>query len=66
MIKPQEKYDDVYGKFDYPDKVKDYYNMLIEKLPNHQCEYVDFLAEGVYKAAYLDGFKDALFFADLL
>jgi len=50
---------------DYPDKVRDYYNMLTEKLPNHQREYVDFLTEGVYKAAYLDGFKDALFFADI-
>jgi len=65
MIKPQEKHEDVFVKLDYPDKVRDYYNMLTEKLPNHQREYVDFLTEGVYKAAYLDGFKDALFFADI-
>lgn len=65
MIKPQEKHEDIFIKADYPEKAKYYYNLLAEKLSNHQCEYIDFLTEAVYKAAYLDGFKDALFFADL-
>ena len=65
MLKPQEKHEDVFMKMEYPEKVRYYSNILKELIPEIQYENIEGLAEAVYKAAYLDGFKDALFFADI-
>lgn len=62
MIKPQEKYEAVFIKRDYPEKVMYYYEVIKEQLPEFKYEEINALAEEVYKEAYMDGFKDAMFF----
>lgn len=64
MIKPQEKHDDVFIKREYPERVIYYYEAIKEHLPELQHEDLEALAEEVYKEAYTDGFKDALFFCN--
>ena len=64
MIKPQEKYEGIFIKSQYPEKAFYYYNGLKENLTEIQVEDMNALIEEIYKAAYVDGFKDALFFTN--
>ena len=64
MLKPQEKYEGIFIKAKYPDKAFYYYDGLKENLSDLQVEDLDALIEEIYKAAYMDGFKDALFFTN--
>lgn len=65
MLKPQEKYEEVFSKMSYSNRIQHYYDELAACLPENQREVIDQLADSVYKAGYLDGFRDALFFADM-
>lgn len=64
MLKPQEKYSKVFAKDRYPDIVHYYYDMIVERMSEIQREDVQLLVDEVYKDAYVDGFKDALYFSN--
>lgn len=64
MEKPQEKYDKIFVKAGYSDRVKYYYDSIAETMTELQIEDLECLVDGVYKAGYLDGFQEALFFSE--
>lgn len=64
MQKPQEK-NDYYIKANYPHQVEELRESIAKKLTDTVYgEDLNRLIDAVYKAAYLDGFQDALFFKD--
>lgn len=62
MIKPQEKYEELFAKDEYPERLQQEYERMKDRLKEMEGEDLDDLIDGVYKEAYLDGFKDALFY----
>ena len=65
LVKPQVKDDEFFCKEVYADKLQNHFSLLCEKLDSPAVEDVEMLADMVYKAAYLDGFMDALYFKEL-
>ena len=65
LVKPQVKDDEFFCKEVYADKLQNHFSLLCEKLDSPAVEDVDMLADMVYKAAYIDGFMDALYFKEL-
>ena len=64
-VKPQVKDDEFFCKEVYADKLQNHFSLLCEKLDSPAVEDVEMLADMVYKAAYIDGFMDALYFKEL-
>ncbi len=62
LHKPQERYDEIAIRAKYNEIVKFYYGKLKNKFTEIGFEDVEHLMDEVYKDAYIDGFKDALFF----
>lgn len=65
LVKPQVKDDEFFCKEVYADKIQNHFSLLCEKLDSPAVEDVEMLANMVYKAAYIDGFMDALYFKEL-
>ena len=65
LVKPQVKDDEFFCKEVYADKLQNHFSLLCEKLDSPTVEDVEMLADMVYKAAYIDGFMDALYFKEL-
>ena len=65
LVKPQVKDDEFFCKEVYADKLQNHFSLLCEKLDSPAVEDVEMLADMVYKAAYIDGFMDALYFQEL-
>ena len=65
LVKPQLKDDEFFCKEVYADKLQNHFSLLCEKLDSPAVEDVEMLADMVYKAAYIDGFMDALYFKEL-
>lgn len=65
LVKPQVKDDEFFCKEVYADKIQNHFSLLCEKLDSPAVEDVEMLADMVYKAAYIDGFMDALYFKEL-
>lgn len=65
LVKPQVKDDEFFCKEVYADKLQNHFSLLCEKLDSPAVEDVEMLANMVYKAAYIDGFMDALYFKEL-
>lgn len=65
LVKPQVKDDEFFCKEVYADKLQNHFSLLCEKLDSPAAEDVEMLADMVYKAAYIDGFMDALYFKEL-
>ena len=65
LVKPQVKDDEFFCKEVYADKLQNHFSLLCEKLDSPAVEDVEMLADMVYKAAYIDGFMDALYFKEL-
>ena len=65
LQKPQMKNEEEFMKQEYPEKTQQLYRIICDKLGEMQAEDLDMLIEQVYKAAYLDGFKDAVYFNDI-
>ena len=65
LVKPQVKDDEFFCKDVYADKLQNHFSLLCEKLDSPAVEDVEMLADMVYKAAYIDGFMDALYFKEL-
>ena len=65
LVKPQVKDDEFFCKEVYDDKLQNHFSLLCEKLDSPAVEDVEMLADMVYKAAYIDGFMDALYFKEL-
>ena len=65
LQKPQMKNEEEFMKQEYPEKTQQLYQIMCDKLGEIQTEDLDILIEQVYKAAYLDGFKDAMYFNDI-
>ena len=65
LVKPQVKDDEFFCKEVYADKLQNHFSLLCEKLDSPAVEDVEMLADMVYKAAYIDGFRDALYFKEL-
>ena len=65
LVKPQVKDDECFCKEVYADKLQNHFSLLCEKLDSPAVEDVEMLADMVYKAAYIDGFMDALYFKEL-
>jgi len=63
MRKPQER-DDFYIKNDYPEAVRTNYELITENIDQLTREYLDQMIDGIYKDAYMDGFKDAMFYME--
>ena len=65
LVKPQVKDGEFFCKEVYADKLQNHFSLLCEKLDSPAVEDVEMLADMVYKAAYIDGFMDALYFKEL-
>ena len=65
LRKPQEKDDEHFCTNAYPEIVQNEYGRLSEKLNAADADDVSFLVDMVYKIAYVDGFRDALYFREL-
>ena len=65
LQKPQMKNEEEFMKLEYPEKTQQLYQIMCDKLGEMQDEDLDILIEQIYKAAYLDGFKDAVYFNDI-
>ena len=65
LVKPQVKDDEFFCKEVYADKLQNHFSLLCEKLDSPAVKDVEMLADMVYKAAYIDGFMDALYFKEL-
>ena len=65
LVKPQVKDEEFFCKEVYADKLQNHFSLLCEKLDSPAVEDVEMLADMVYKAAYIDGFMDALYFKEL-
>lgn len=65
LQKPQMNNEEEYMKPEYPEKTQQLYRIMCDKLGEIQAEDLDILIEQVYKAAYLDVFKDAMYFNDI-
>ena len=65
LQKPQMKNEEEFMKQEYPEKTQQIYHLVCDKLGEMQDEDLDILIEQIYKAAYLDGFKDAVYFNDI-
>ena len=65
LQKPQMKNEEEFMKQEYPEKTQQLYHLVCDKLGEMQDEDLDILIEQIYKAAYLDGFKDAVYFNDI-
>lgn len=65
MEKPKAKYDwNVIA--DYSENVQCSYNLVSRDMDKIALEYLSELIDRVYKEAYLDGLRDALFYTDML
>lgn len=64
LEKPQERVEEIGIKAPYSDTVMYYYELIKKSLPELEHENIQNMADAVYKAAYIDGFKDALFFTE--
>ena len=62
LHKPQEKCEEISIKAEYNETAKLYYRKLENKFAEIEFEDIEHLMDEVYKDAYIDGFKDALFF----
>ena len=65
LQKPQMKNEEEFMKQEYPEKTQQLYQIMCDKLGEMHAEDLDILIEQVYKSAYLDGFKDAVYFNDI-
>ena len=65
LVKPLVKDGEFFCKEVYADKLQNHFSLLCEKLDSPAVEDVEMLADMVYKAAYIDGFMDALYFKEL-
>ena len=65
LQKPQLKNEEEFMKSEYPEKTQQLYHLVCDKLGEIQAEDLDILIEKVYKCAYLDGFKDAMYYNDI-
>ena len=65
LVKPQVKDGEFFCKEVYADKLQNHFSLLCEKLDSPAVEDVEMLADMVYKAAYIDGFMDALYLKEL-
>lgn len=65
LRKPQEKDDEHFCAAAYPEIVQKEYGRLSEKLKATDADDVSVLVDMVYKVAYVDGFRDALYFKEL-
>ena len=65
LRKPQEKDDEHFCVAAYPEIVQNEYGRLSENLKATDADDVSVLVDMVYKVAYVDGFRDALYFKEL-
>ena len=65
LVKPQVKDEEFFCKEVYPVELQNHFSLLCAKIDLHAAEDVEMLADMVYKSAYIDGFKDALYFREL-
>ena len=65
LRKPQEKDDEHFCTTAYPEIVQKEYGRLSENLKATDADDVSVLVDMVYKVAYVDGFRDALYFKEL-
>lgn len=63
--KPQMKNEEILIKSEYPEKIKQSYQWVCEKLNEMQISDMNMLIDQIYKAAYLDGFEDALYYKEI-
>ena len=63
MLKPQMK-SDFCIKNDYPEAARVNYERVTENIDNITKDYLNEMIDEIYKDAYLDGFRDALFYAE--
>lgn len=61
----QMKNDQAFMKAEYPEKIQQSYQWICGKLDDVQISELDLLTDRIYKAAYLYGFEDALYFKDI-
>lgn len=64
MIKPQEKYDEVFNKAYFPARAEEMYDAVAETLSNVQIEYLNQMIEIVYCCGFTDGYDEGKFFYD--
>lgn len=64
MIKPQEKYDEVFNKTCFPARAEEMYDAVAETLTNIQVEYLNQMIEIVYCCGFTDGYDEGKFFYD--
>ena len=65
LMKPQEKDDEHFCTTAYPETIQKEYGRLSENLKETDADDVSVLVDMVYKVAYVDGFRDALYFKEL-
>ena len=63
--KPQMKNEEILIKSEYPEKIQQSYQCVCEKLNEMQISDMNMLIDQIYKAAYLDGFEDALYYKEI-
>ena len=63
--KPQMKNEEILIKSEYPEKIQQSYQWICRKLDDVQISELNLLTDRIYKAAYLYGFEDALYFKDI-
>lgn len=63
--KPQMKNEEVLIKSEYPEKIQQTHQWVCENLNETQISDMNNLIDRIYKTAYLDGFKDALYYQEI-
>ena len=63
--KPQMKNEEILIKSEYTEKIQQSYQWVCEKLNEMQISDMNMLIDQIYKAAYLDGFEDALYYKEI-
>ena len=63
--KPQMKNEEILIKSEYPEKIQQSYQWVCGKLNEMQISDMNMLIDQIYKAAYLDGFEDALYYKEI-
>lgn len=66
MIKPQEKYDEIFMKDCYPERAEELYEKVASNLNNVQEECLNQLIEVVYCCGFTDGYDEGKFFYDII
>lgn len=64
MLKPQEKYDEIFIKECYPARAEQLYEEVSSKLENVEEEYLNQLIEIAYCCGFTDGYDEGKFFYD--